>query len=120
MVRCLHKQGSLAIRTRVRVRVPDRFPEHKGEDVNSFFFFGVVDNGLLVLGILAGIDFGDYLIPKKYRGKGAGIAVGGLIGNAISDGVAGVLSTNWIDAVNVTAGCLACLVAMPFILRRVK
>jgi hypothetical protein len=88
--------------------------------MNSMFWFGVIDNGLLVAGILAGVEVGDYLIPKKHRGKGAGIAIGGLIGNAVSDGVAGLFATNWVDAINVTAGCLACLVMMPLILRRVK
>lgn len=88
--------------------------------MNSMFWFGIIDNGILVAGILAGVEVGDYLIPKKYRGKGAGIAIGGLIGNAISDGVAGLFASNWVDAVNVTVGCLACLVFMPLILMRVK
>ncbi len=98
----------------------EEVPPKKVGRMNSMFWFGIVDNGLLVAGLLAGIDFGDYLVPKSCRGKGAGIAIGGLIGNAISDGVAGLLANSWVDAVNVTAGCLACLVAMPLIVRRLR
>jgi len=82
------------------------------------FVFGVIDNGVLLLCLLAGLDLDQYIpIPRRFRCKAAGAAIGALVGNAISDGVAGI-SQGVGSAIEVTAGCLAVLVALPFVLRR--
>lgn len=84
----------------------------------DMFMFGIIDNGVLLLCLLAGLDFDQYIpIPRRYRSKAAGAAIGALVGNAISDGLAG-LSQGVGPAVEVAAGCLAVLVLLPVVLRR--
>jgi hypothetical protein len=82
------------------------------------FTFGLIDNGVLLLCLLAGLDLDQYLpIPRRYRCKAAGAAIGALVGNAISDGVAAI--PQGIGSVGqVTSGCLAVLVVLPLLLRR--
>ena len=79
--------------------------------------FGLIDNGVLVIGMLLGVEFGEYLLPKRYRSKAAGAAVGGFLGNAVSDGVAG-LAISIGFTIGVTLGCLLPVVVMPLVVRR--
>ena len=80
--------------------------------------FGIIDNGVLLLCLLVGLDLDQYIpIPRRYRSKAAGAAIGALVGNAISDGLAG-LSQGIGPAIEVTVGCLAVLVLLPVVLRR--
>lgn len=79
--------------------------------------FGLIDNGVLVIGMLLGVEFGEYLLPKRYRSKAAGAAVGGFLGNAVSDGVAG-LAISIGFTIGVTIGCLIPVVVMPLVVRR--
>ena len=79
--------------------------------------FGLIDNGVLVIGMLLGVEFGEYLLPKRYRSKAAGAAVGGFLGNAVSDGVAG-LAISIGFTIGVTIGCLIPVVVMPLVGRR--
>ena len=82
------------------------------------FTFGLIDNGVLLLCLLAGFDLDQYLpIPRRYRCKAAGAAIGALVGNAISDGVAAIPQGAG-TVVQVTSGCLVVLVALPLLLRR--
>ena len=82
------------------------------------FTFGLIDNGVLLLCLLAGFDLDQYLpIPRRYRCKAAGAAIGALVGNAISDGVAAI-PQGIGPVVQVTSGCLVVLVALPLLLRR--
>lgn len=79
--------------------------------------FGIIDNGVLVIGMLLGVEFGEYLLPKRYRSRAAGAAVGGFLGNTISDGAAGlVVSVGF--SVGVIIGCLIPMVFMPLVVRR--
>ena len=79
--------------------------------------FGIIDNGVLVVGMLLGVEFGEYLLPRRYRSKAAGAAVGGFLGNAISDGLAG-LAISIGFTVGVTIGCLIPVVVMPLVVRQ--
>ena len=79
--------------------------------------FGAIDNGVLVLGMLLGVEFGDWLLPHKWRSKAAGAAMGGFIGNTISDGLAGI-SISPTFALGCVIGCLAPVVVMPWVLKR--
>ena len=79
--------------------------------------FGAIDNGVLVLGMLLGVEFGDWLLPKSIRSKAAGAAMGGFIGNTISDGLAG-MSVSPSFALGCVIGCLIPVVMMPWVLKR--
>ena len=79
--------------------------------------FGTIDNGVLVLGMLLGVEFGDWLLPKSIRSKAAGAAMGGFIGNTISDGLAG-MSVSPSFALGCVIGCLIPVVMMPWVLKR--
>lgn len=73
------------------------------------FRFGIIDNALLVAMTLAGVSLEDK-IAKAVGVKGYGALLGATIGNAISDGVAG-LPEGKSAALGVTAGAL--LPALP-------
>ena len=79
--------------------------------------FGAIDNGVLVLGMLLGVEFGDWVLPHKWRSKAAGAAMGGFIGNTISDGLAGI-SISPTFALGCVIGCLTPVVVMPWVLKR--
>lgn len=82
------------------------------------FLFGVIDNGVLLLCMAFGVELDDYIpLPKRFRSKGAGAALGAIIGNGLSDGLA-ALPQGIGPAVSVTAGCFSVLVGMPFVLHR--
>lgn len=88
--------------------------------MTNMALFGIIDNGVLLLAVLAGASFEDYVpIPRRFRSPAVGVAFGALVGNAISDGIAG-LALGVGAAVNVTAGCLAVLVAFPLVVRRLR
>ena len=65
--------------------------------------FGLVDNGVLALCALYGID-----LDQKFSGKGVnGALYGALIGNSISDFIGGVFDFGLMVSINITLGCLA-------------
>jgi len=73
---------------------------------NIFFngdIFGIIDNGILALISVFGID-----IEKRLGGKGVyGALFGALIGNAISDFVAALIDPSTSElALGVFAGCM--------------
>ena len=79
--------------------------------------FGIIDNGILALVALLGID-----LDKKLGGSGVyGGLMGALLGNAISDLVAAMVdpSTQHLS-VGVFAGCMYIVVLVFFYLRLVK
>jgi len=51
--------------------------------------FGVIDNGVLIISSLVGFSLDDY-IAERVGHKGYGVLVGATVGNAISDGMAGI------------------------------
>lgn len=84
--------------------------------MNQWIAFGALDNLILLGGVLVGADVGRYferLHPVM------GVVLGALIGNAISDGVAG-LAFGVVPAILVTVGCLSVLVLIPLVARRIR
>lgn len=79
--------------------------------------FGLIDNGVLVIGMLLGVEFGEYLLPKRWRSRAAGAAMGGFLGNAVSDGFAG-LAISLGFSVGVAIGCFIPGIFMPLVIRR--
>ena len=53
------------------------------------FRFGLIDNSVLVLAALFGLSLEDY-IAEKVGVPGYGVLIGATVGNAVSDGVAGL------------------------------
>ena len=53
------------------------------------FRFGVIDNSVLVLAALFGLSLEDY-IAEKVGVPGYGVLIGATVGNAVSDGLAGI------------------------------
>ena len=63
----------------------------------------MVDNGVLALCALYGID-----LDQQFSGKGVnGALYGALIGNSISDFMGGVFDFGLMVSINITLGCLA-------------
>ncbi|MBF83500.1 MAG: hypothetical protein CL489_03385 [Acidobacteria bacterium] len=82
------------------------------------FLFGVLDQSILLICLVAGCEIQDYLpVPRRFRCKAVGAALGALVGNGISDGVAG-LSMGLSDALAVTAGCMVVVPALFLAVRR--
>ena len=64
--------------------------------------FGFIDNGVLAICALFGID-----IDKKFAGKGInGALYGALFGNALSDGLGAILDFGWLITLNIVVGCM--------------
>ncbi len=76
-------------------------------------YFGLIDNGVLILGAYTGLDIGERLA----NGRGAlGAVLGAGIGNAVSDGIGAALDPAMAGMVaGVTLGCLVALLAVPVI-----
>jgi len=53
------------------------------------FRFGMIDNSALVLAALFGLSLEDY-IAEKVGVPGYGVLIGATVGNAVSDGLAGI------------------------------
>ncbi len=70
--------------------------------------FGLVDNGVLAICAILGID-----IDKKFAGKGVnGALFGALFGNALSDGIGSLLDFSLLVTFNIVVGCL---LVIPFV-----
>ena len=82
------------------------------------YTFGLIDNLVLLVCLCAGTEIQDYLpVPRQFRCKAVGAALGALVGNAISDGLAG-LTQGLVPALEVTAGCLVVVPAIFLVVRR--
>ena len=78
--------------------------------------FGLIDNGVLLLGAVFGLEV-ERLLPGRMR-VGTGAVLGAGIGNAVSDTLAGLpISVDF--GVGTGVGCLAALVLLP-LLRRIR
>lgn len=58
-------------------------------DFGRTFRFGLIDNSALVLAALFGLSLEDY-IAEKVGVPGYGVLIGATVGNAVSDGLAGI------------------------------
>ena len=76
--------------------------------------FGLVDNGVLILGAFTGLSIEKYL-PKRYQ-HGIGAVIGAGIGNTISDMLGAIVDTTMNGMIlGITIGCLIPLITIPII-----
>ena len=72
--------------------------------------FGIIDNGIMILGALFGLGIEKYL--PKYFHHGIGVVVGAGIANGVSDLIGGfAVGTGF--AFGALIGCLAALILVP-------
>jgi len=83
------------------------------EYFNDFLIFGMVDNGVMLIGAFFGLGLEKYLPTKLQVGLGAVIGAG--IGNAVSDFTGGLVSGNLVLAIGTGLGCLIALSAIPLL-----
>jgi len=74
--------------------------------------FGLIDNGVLILGAYTGLE-----IDRLFNGRGAlGAVIGAGVGNTISDGLGAALDPTLNGAlIGIVIGCLIPLLAIPVI-----
>ncbi len=77
----------------------------------DYVIFGIVDNGIMLLGAFFGIGLEKYL-PRRFQ-VGLGALIGAGIGNAVSDFMGGAVSLNWPLAFGTGLGCIMALVFIP-------
>lgn len=79
--------------------------------------FGIIDNGVMILGALFGLSVEKYLPPYFHRGVGTVFGAG--IANAISDWLGG-LAVAWSFAWGAFFGCLIALAVVPIFIELKK
>jgi hypothetical protein len=84
----------------------------------DFVIFGIVDNGVMLIGAFFGLGLEKYLPSKLQVGLGAVIGAG--IGNAVSDFTGGLASGNIVLAIGTGLGCLIELVTIPLLYKLQK
>ena len=77
----------------------------------DYVIFGIVDNGVMLLGAFFGIGLEKYL-PRRFQ-VGLGAIMGAGIGNAVSDFMGGAVSLNWPLAFGTGLGCVMALILIP-------
>ena len=77
------------------------------------FIFGVVDNGVMLIGAFFGLSLERYL-PQRFQ-VGLGAIIGAGLGNTVSDFMGGAATANWTLAFGTAIGCLDALVFIPVI-----
>ena len=76
--------------------------------------FGLLDNGVLILGAFTGLSVERYL-PARFQ-AGVGAVVGAGIGNTVSDGVGAVVVRALLGVVGgIVLGCIIPLFIIPII-----
>ena len=79
--------------------------------MTDYILFGIVDNGVMLLGALYGLHV-ETLLPKKLQ-IGMGAVFGAGIGNAVSDFLGGAVTASWDLAFGTFFGCLIALLMVP-------
>ena len=81
--------------------------------------FGLLDNGVLILGAFTGLSVERYL-PARFQ-AGVGAVVGAGIGNTVSDGVGAVVDPALQGMVGgIVLGCIIPLFIIPIIAKYIK
>ena len=80
----------------------------------DYIIYGIVDNGIMIIGAMTGYELERFL-PKKYQ-KGLGAVIGAGLGNTTSDFLGGMSTLNIELATGTAAGCVIGLLFIPAIL----
>lgn len=80
----------------------------------DYIIFGLVDNGVVILGALYGLHIEKYL-PNRFQ-VGMGAVYGAGLGNAVSDFLGGAATASWALAFGTAIGCLLILLLVPGLL----
>ena len=86
----------------------------------DYIIYGIVDNGIMIIGAMTGYELERY-IPKKFQ-KGLGVYIGAGLGNTCSDFLGGMSTLNIELATGTAAGCVIGLLFIPaiFYLGRIR
>tara|TARA_R100000458_G_C8267243_1_gene242234 strand:- start:948 stop:1265 length:318 start_codon:yes stop_codon:yes gene_type:complete len=79
--------------------------------VAEYTMFGIIDNTVMVIGALTGLEIEKFL-PKRMQ-IGMGAVYGACVGNAVSDFMGGAVTGSWDLAFNTAWGCLLVIPAIP-------
>ena len=79
----------------------------------EYITYGIVDNGIMILGAMTGYNLEKYL-PKKLQ-NGLGAVYGAGLGNALSDFMGGMSTLSYDLATGTAAGCLIGLIFIPLL-----
>ena len=77
----------------------------------DYIVYGIVDNGVMILGAMTGLELEKFL-PSRFK-KGLATVVGAGLGNATSDFMGGATTLSWDLAFGTSLGCLIGLVFIP-------
>ena len=80
----------------------------------DYIIYGIVDNGIMIIGAMTGYELERYL-PKKFQ-KGLGAVIGAGLGNTTSDFLGGMSTLNIELATGTAAGCVIGLLFIPAII----
>jgi len=72
---------------------------------SGLVWFGIVDNGVLVLAMVAGVSLDRVWMPARWRSPALSAICAGAIGNTLSDALAAV-PMGWRAVVAVATGCI--------------
>ena len=75
--------------------------------------FGLIDNGIMLIGAFFGLHL-ETLLPRTLK-RGLGAVIGAGIGNAISDFCGGLGEGNFRFAIGTFIGCLLALAIIPIL-----
>ena len=79
----------------------------------DYLIFGIVDNGVMILGAFTGLSV-ESKLPKHLQ-SGLGAVYGAGIGNACSDFMGGAVTASWDLAFGTFFGCLIALILIPLV-----
>lgn len=85
----------------------------------DYIIFGIVDNGVMILGAFTGLEVERYL-PRRFRLGAIMPIVGAGIGNMVSDFMGGVAAGNAALAIGTGLGCLIGLLFIPAFMQFIK
>ena len=77
----------------------------------SGIIFGIIDNGIMIVGALFGLHL-ENLLPRSLK-RGLGTVIGAGIGNAVSDFFGGIGEGDLQFATGTFIGCLIALIFIP-------